>query len=104
MMAEKSPKCLHQSSGAGEDGVRKIESSAKTNNPVLPEEFGCRANSKGIVSQWVAGCVTRGLHRPENHQNVRRCVDTGRWNSGSWDERGEINGNHGNLPGSHGRE
>ena len=42
MMAEKSSKCLHQSSGAGENDVRKIESSAKTGDPVLPEEFGCR--------------------------------------------------------------
>ena len=42
MMAEKSSKCLHQSSGAGENDVRKIESSAKTNDPELPEEFGRR--------------------------------------------------------------
>ena len=99
MMAEKSSKCLHQSSGAGENDVRKIESSAKTDDPVLPEEFGCRANSRGIVPLWVAGCATRVLHRPEKHQNVRarsrvrkfrdvmtqdgRTVDPG-------DERGEM--------------
>ena len=99
MMAEKSPKCLHQSSGAGENGVRKIENSAKTDDPVLPQEFGCRANSRGIVPLWVAGCATRVLHRPEKHQNVRarsrvrkfrdvmtqddRTVDLG-------DERGEM--------------
>ena len=53
MMAEMSSKCLHQSSGAGETDVRKIESSAKTNDFVLAEEFGCRANSKGIVPPWV---------------------------------------------------
>ena len=51
--------------------MRKIESSAKTNDPVLPEEFGCRANSKGIVPPWVAGCVTHVLHRSEKNQNVR---------------------------------
>ena len=54
MMAEKSPKCLHQSSGAGENDVRKIESSVKTDDPVLPEEFGCRANSRGTVP--LCGC------------------------------------------------
>ena len=70
-MAEKSPKCLHQSSGAGEDDVRKIESSAKTDDSVLQEEFGCRSNSRGVVPLWVAGCTTRVLHRPEKHQNVR---------------------------------
>ena len=32
MMPEKSSKCSHQSSGAGESDVRKIESSAKTND------------------------------------------------------------------------
>ena len=79
--------------------MRKIESSAKTDDPVLPEEFGCRANSEGIVPPWVAGCATRMLHRPEKHQNVRarsrvrkfrdvmtqddRTVDPG-------DERGEM--------------
>ena len=61
-MAEKTSKHLHQSSGAGEKDVRKIESSAKTNDPELPEESSCRANSKGIVPPWVAGCATRVLH------------------------------------------
>ena len=78
MMAEK---CLHQSSGAGVNDVRKIESSVKTDDPVLPEEFGCKAYSKGIVPLWVAGCATRVLHRSEKHQNVlarsrlRKCRD-----------------------------
>ena len=71
VMAEKSPKCLHQSSGAGENDVRKIECSAKTNDRVLPGEFGCRANSKGIVPPWVPGCATRVLHQSEKHRNVR---------------------------------
>ena len=71
MMAEKSSKCLHQSSGAGENDVRKIESSAKTNDPELLQEFGCRANSKGIIPPWVAGCATRVLHQSEKHRNVR---------------------------------
>ena len=96
MMAEKSSKCLHQSRGAGENDVRKIESSAKTDDPVLPEELGCRADSKGIVPPWVAGCATL---QSEKHRNVRtrsrvrkfrdvmtqddRTVDPG-------DERGEM--------------
>ena len=71
MMTEKSSKYLHQSSGAGENDVRKIESSAKTNDPELPEESGCRVNSKGIVPPWVAGCATRVLHQSEKHRNVR---------------------------------
>ena len=89
MTAEKSSKSLHQSSGVGGNDVRKIKSSAKTNDSVLPEEFGCRANSKGIVPPWVAWCVTRVLHRSEKHHKVRvrskmrKCVDTGRWSSGS---------------------
>ena len=71
MMAEKSSKCLHQTSDAGENDVRKIKSSAKTNDSVLPEEFVCRANSKGIVPPWVAECVTHVPHRSEKHENVR---------------------------------
>ena len=70
MLAEKSSKCLHQSSGAGEN-VREIEGSAKTNDRVLPGKFGCRANSNGTVPPWVAGCVTHVPHRSEKHQNVR---------------------------------
>ena len=61
MMAEKSSKYLQQSSGAGENDVRKIESSAKS----------CRANSKGTVQPWVAGCVAHVLQRPEKHHDVR---------------------------------
>ena len=74
MMSEKSSKCLHQSSGAGENAMRKIESSAKTNKSVLPERFGCRVNSKGIVPPWVAGCVAHVLSRSEKRNddhNVR---------------------------------
>ena len=51
--------------------VRKIESSTKTNDSVLPERFRCRANSKAIVPPWVSGCVARVLHRSEKHHNVR---------------------------------
>ena len=70
-MAEKSSKCLHQSSGAGENDVRKIESSAKTNSPMLPEEFGCRANSKGLVPLRVVSCMKHVLHWSEKRQSVR---------------------------------
>ena len=91
-MTGRSSECTHQSSGAGENDVRKIESLAKTIDSVLPERFGCRANSKGIVPPQVAGCVARVLHRSEKHHNVyvrskmkktQRCVDTGRWSSRS---------------------
>ena len=43
----------------------------KTDDPVLPEEFVCRASSKGIVPPWVAGCATRMLHQSEKYRNVR---------------------------------
>ena len=118
IMAEKSSMCSHQSRGAGEKDVRKIESSATTNDSVLPEEFGCRANSKGIVPPWVAACVARVLRLSEKHHNVRArsrmrkfrdvlTQDGGTVDPG--DERGEMKtldtGRfHGNLPGSHGRE
>ena len=46
------------------------KSSAKPTDSVLPEEFGCRANSKGLVPPWVAGCVTHVLHRSEKHHNA----------------------------------
>ena len=98
MMAEKSSKYLHQSSGAGENDVRKIESSAKTNDPELPEESGCRAHSKGIVPPWVAGCATRVLHQSEKHRIVRtrsrmrkfRDVSTQDDGVDPGDERGEM--------------
>ena len=50
--------------------MRKIA----TNDSVLPEEFGCRANSKGIVPPWVVGCVAHVLSRSEksnDDHNVR---------------------------------
>ena len=100
-MAEKSSKSLHESSGVGENDVRKIESSAKTNDPVLPEKFGCRGNSKGIVAPWVAGCVAHLLSRSEkrnvdHHARVRskmrKCRDVLTQDGGAvdpGDERGE---------------
>ena len=56
IMAGRSLEYLHQSSGAGENDVRKIESSAKTNDP---KKFGCRALSV-------------------EDEKIQRCVDTGR--------------------------
>ena len=43
----------------------------RPNDPELPEEFGCRANSKGIVPPWVAGCATHVLHQSEKHRSAR---------------------------------
>ena len=50
---------VDQSRGAGGNDERKMESSAKTNDSVLPERFACRANSKGIVP--AVGCWLRGV-------------------------------------------
>ena len=65
------------------DDVQKIESSAKTNDPELPEESGCRANSKGIDPQWVAGCACAPSVREASQracsvedEKLQRCVDT----------------------------
>ena len=72
MMAEKSSRVFASVEVVRvRNDVREIERSAKTNDRVLPEKFGCRANSKGIVPPWVAGCVAHVLHRSEKHQNVR---------------------------------
>ena len=70
IMAEESSNCSHQSSGAGENDVRKIETSTKTNDPVLPEEFGCRANSKGIVPPWVGRTYVRARSRMRKFRDV----------------------------------
>ena len=100
IMAEKSSKCLHQSSGAGENDVGKMESSAKTSDSVLPQRFGCRANSKGIVPPWVAGCVACVLSRSEKRNvdhnarvrsKMRKCRDVLTQDGGAvdpGDERG----------------
>ena len=73
-MAQKSSTCSHQSSGAGENAVRKIESSAKTCDCVLPKRFGCQVNSEGIAAPWVVGCVAHVLSQSQkrhNDHNVR---------------------------------
>ena len=74
MMAEKSSECSHQSSGARENAVQKFESSAKTNDCVLPERFGCQVNSEGIPPPWVVGRVAHVLSQSEKRDddhNVR---------------------------------
>ena len=92
-MAEKSSKCLHQSSGAGENDVRKIESSAKTDDPMLPEEFGCRAQQHRYCS--AVGCWMCDAYAPSvreaspraywvEDEKIQRCIDTEWQNSGSW--------------------
>ena len=53
-MAERSSKFLHQSSGVGENDVRKIESSAKTNDP------GVRMQSQQQRHCHADGCWLRG--------------------------------------------
>ena len=74
MMAEKISKCSHQSSGARENAVQKFESSAKTNDCVLPERSGCQVNSEGIAPPWVVGRVAHVLSQSEKRDddhNVR---------------------------------
>ena len=79
----------------------RIESSAKTNDSVLAEKFGCRVNSKGIVPPWVAGCVAHVLSRSEKRNDehnvrvrlkMRKCRDALTQDGGAVDpqqERGE---------------
>ena len=45
-----SPRCSHQSSGEGEDTVRKIESLTRIRDRVLREKFGRKVDSKSIAS------------------------------------------------------
>ena len=70
-------------------------------NSLFPERFGCRANSKGIVPPWVAGCVARMLSRSEKRNvdhsarvlsKMRKCRDVLTHGGGPvdpGDERGE---------------
>ena len=54
--------------------MRKIESSAKTCDRVLPERFGCQVNREGIATPWVVGCVAHVLSQSEKRDddhNVR---------------------------------
>ena len=87
MMAEKSSKCLLQSSGAGENDVRKIESSAKTNDPVLPD--GVRLQSQqqrhySAVECWMCDACAPSVREASQRahsveaEKIQSCIDTGR--------------------------
>ena len=52
-MVEKSSKYSHQSNGAVENAVRRIESLTRTSLCVLQEMLGCEVDSKGIVLPWM---------------------------------------------------
>ena len=89
MMAEKSSRYLHQSTGAGENDVRKIESSAKTNDPVLPKSSDAEPTAKalsrrGLLDVWRTCAIGPRSITTCAPEKIQRCVDTGRWNSGSW--------------------
>ena len=60
-MTEKSSKYLHQTSGAGENDVRKIESSARTNDSVLrssdAEPTAKAPYRRGLLDAWRACSV-----------------------------------------------
>ena len=105
-VAEKSSKYLRHSSGVGENDVRKIKSSANINDSVQPGEFGCRANSKrhcSAVGCWMYDTRASSLReasqcaRSVEDEKIQRCVDTGRWNSGSW-EYGSSESSQGQEP------
>ena len=52
-MVEKSPKYSHQSNGAVENAVRRIESLTRTYVCVLQEKLGYKVDSKSIVLPWL---------------------------------------------------
>ena len=52
-MVEKSPNYSHQSNGAVENVVRRIESLTRTYVCVLQEKLGCKVDSKSIVLPWL---------------------------------------------------
>ena len=59
-MVEKSPKYSHQTNGAVENAVRKIESLTRTYACVLQEKLGYKDDSESIVLPWLvrhAACV-----------------------------------------------
>ena len=50
---EKSPKYSHQSNGAVEDAVRRIETLTRTYVCVLQEKLGYKVDSKSIALPWL---------------------------------------------------
>ena len=52
-MVEKIPKYSHQSNGAVENAVRRIESLTRTYVCVLQEKVGYKVDSKSIVLPWL---------------------------------------------------
>ena len=62
-MVEKSSKYSHQSNGAVENAVRRIESLTRTYVCVLQEKLGYKVNSKSIVLPWHVRHVAYVLSR-----------------------------------------
>ena len=92
MTAEKSSKCLHQSSGAGENAVQKIKSSAESCQRISSAESTAKALfRRGLLGAWRTCSVDprsvnddHNVRVPVEDEEAQRCVDTGRWRGGSW--------------------
>ena len=52
-MVAKSPMYSHQSNGAVENAVRRVESLTSTNVCGLREKLGCKVDSKSVVLPWL---------------------------------------------------
>ena len=62
-MVEKSPKYSHQSNGAVETAVRRIESLTRSYVCVLQEKLAYKVDSKSIVLPWLVGHAAYVLSR-----------------------------------------
>ena len=62
-MVEKSPKYSHQSNGAAENAVRRIESLTRIYVCVLQEKIGYKVDSKSIILPWLVRHAAYVLNR-----------------------------------------
>ena len=62
-MVEKSPQYSHQSNGAAENAVRRIESLTRTYVCVLQEKIGYKVDSKSIILPWLVRHAAYVLNR-----------------------------------------
>ena len=73
-MVEKSPKYSHQSNGAIENAVRRIESPSRELTCVLQEKLGYKVDSKSIVLPWLARHAAYVLSRFVKRDDGRSLV------------------------------
>ena len=62
-MVKKSPKYSHQSNGAAENAVRRIDSLTRTYVCVLQEKIGDKVDSKSIILPWLVRHAAYVLNR-----------------------------------------